>query len=57
MLKLDEQKMKPPFLCIIGFHNWSHTRLTSHGFSSNVLDCKKKCLRCGKINTWIRVKS
>lgn len=44
------------FLCSIGIHKWDRTVVTSHGFSSSVLDCRKKCKRCGKTKTWVKKK-
>ncbi|MBU5574864.1 MAG: hypothetical protein QXF15_03010 [Candidatus Aenigmatarchaeota archaeon] len=38
-------------LCKFGFHNWSKVQ-SIHNFSSNVIDYKKFCRRCGIQKTW-----
>ena len=44
------------FLCKLGFHKWDKPVKVSHGFSSNVLDVKKKCTRCKKTKKWVETK-
>jgi hypothetical protein len=39
-------------LCRIGLHKWGK----AHGFSqvsSNVVEMKQRCRRCGKVKRWI----
>ncbi|MBN2367611.1 hypothetical protein JXC34_01225 [Candidatus Woesearchaeota archaeon] len=42
-------------LCLLGLHNYSKPHYTDH-FSSNVLDYRQKCGRCGHIITWTQPK-
>lgn len=43
-------------LCKLGFHKWGETRRASQGFSSNVYDMKKTCVRCKKVKKWVKEK-
>jgi hypothetical protein len=46
---------KKSILCIIGFHKWGK----KHGhnqYSSNVIEWKQVCSRCGAIHRWIEAK-
>jgi hypothetical protein len=43
---------KTPLLCKLGLHKWGRPQ-GHHDFSSNVVDMKKRCLRCGIVKKWV----
>jgi len=42
-------------LCFIGLHAWGKKRGYNQ-YSSNVIEWKQTCSRCGKIKRWIEAK-
>jgi len=44
---------KSKWLCQIGLHKWSKTRV-HHIAGSNVDEVQKQCMRCHKIKKWIQ---
>ena len=40
-------------LCKIGIHKWDRATFLSQT-GSQVKDYKQRCLRCGKIKTWVK---
>ncbi|MBR9690754.1 hypothetical protein GOV08_03660 [Candidatus Woesearchaeota archaeon] len=48
--------MSKNFWCKIGFHKWGKSFYSDYGATSNVLNYKKKCDRCGKVKTWVQAK-
>ena len=43
-------------LCQFGFHKWSK-KAGYNNWSSNVIEYKKQCERCGKVKRWVEAKS
>jgi len=43
-------------LCFIGIHDWGK-KFGYDQHSSNIIDWKKRCQRCGKLKRWVAAKS
>jgi len=43
------------FLCWIGIHKWGK-KFGYDQHSSNIIDWKKRCERCGKLKKWVEAK-
>jgi hypothetical protein len=53
--KLSREKLQKEIWCRIGLHDWGKTKHSSL-FSSKVRDYEKRCLKCGKVKTWVEDK-
>ncbi|MFA4886652.1 MAG: hypothetical protein WC595_00400 [Candidatus Nanoarchaeia archaeon] len=42
-------------LCSLGFHKWGK-KAGFNNWSSNVIEYKKQCLRCGLVKRWVEAK-
>jgi hypothetical protein len=43
-------------LCFLGIHKWGK-KFGHDEIRSNVIDWKKRCIRCGKLKQWVAAKS
>ena len=41
------------FLCFVDVHYWSKTRMDIHGCSSNFMNYRRHCLKCGLSEYWV----